>query len=513
MQEIFNQANALHQQGHLQQAEKIYRQILEKAPGQPVVCARLSLLLQQSGKLPEALSLIETALKELSQEFEVLMQGANLAVQLGENLKAEDWLRKALALKPKNERALEQLTGVLIGNHKEKEALEMSKALLKVSPKNANGYNLKGLALSRLGDTDKGYTCFQKSIKLNPSQVAVIRNLILYGKGRKEPLLEQIIPQLEKTFASQSQPLPVQMNVAYILSMYYERQKNTDKTFMYLRMGNDLAKKAAPYNHAQTVAQLSQMKRVFNNEFLSAIDGKQLEDDSPIFILGMPRSGTTLIEQILSSHSKVKAEGEIVDMRDSFAKHESLFDEEKSYEEKAEVCRVLMENYVNGVRERQKADFFTDKMPYNFFFIGAILSAMPNAKVIHCTRDPIETCFSIYKQNFAGNHAYTNDLKDIGRYYKSYQELMAYWGELFGDRIYEANYEKMVDDSEAEIGKLLQYCGLDEEAACFEFHKNKRAVRTASVAQVRQPIYNDAKKASGPYEKHLKPLVEELAAK
>ena len=513
MQEIFNQANALHQQGQLAQAEKIYRQILAQAPGQPVVCARLSLLLQQSGRFPESFSLIQLAIKGLPEEFEVLMQGAGLAVKLGENLKAESWLEAALALKPKNERALEQITGVLIGNHKESKALEMSKALIKVAPKNANAYNLKGLALSRLGDTDKGYACFQKSIKLNPGQIAVVRNLILYGKGRKEPLLDDLIPQLEKNFAKQAQTPAVQMNIAYILSMYYERQKNTDKAFMYLKMGNDIASKSVPYHHAQTEAQFEQMKSIFNADFLSSMRVKQLSDESPIFILGMPRSGTTLIEQILSSHSKVRAEGEIIDLRESFTKHQRVLKSDISPEERVSACRNIMADYLDNVRGRQSSEFFTDKMPYNFIFVGAILSAMPKAKVIHCTRDPIETCFSIYKQNFAGNHAYTNDLINLAKYYKSYQHLMAHWKHVFGDRIYEANYEQMVDDSESEIAKLLEYCDLEAEEACFEFHKNKRTVRTASVAQVRQPIYKDAKKASSPFEKHLKPLIDELSAR
>ncbi|WP_197479764.1 sulfotransferase, partial [Oleiphilus sp. HI0132] len=154
--------------------------------------------------------------------------------------------------------------------------------------------------------------------------------------------------------------------------------------------------------------------------------------------------------------------------------------------------------------------YFTDKMPYNFMFVGLILTVMPNAKVIHCTRDPLETCFSIYKQNFSGSPAYTNDLTELGQYYIAYKDMMKHWQNLFGDRIYEANYEAMVDNSEHQINNLLAFCHLEPEGGCFEFHKNKRAVRTASVAQVRQPIYKDAKRASAPYEKYLAPLIEVL---
>ncbi|KZY29537.1 MULTISPECIES: sulfotransferase [unclassified Oleiphilus] len=510
MQEIFNQALALHQQGKLAQAENIYRQILDKAPGQPVICAQLSLLLQQAGKLPEAFSFAKKAIEALPEEHEVALQGAGLAVQLGHNQQAETWLKQALQLKPKHEKALEQLAGVLIGNHKEKDALGVCKSLIKVSPKNANAYNLKGLALSRLGEGEKGYSCFQKSLKLNPGQIAVIRNLILYGKGRKEPLLESIIPQLEKSFSQQTQAPAVQMNVAYILSMYYERSKKTDKSFMYLKMGNDIARKGVNYQHSQTENDFKAILNAFDEGFLNEVKGAQLSDDSPIFILGMPRSGTTLIEQIISSHSQVEAEGEILDLRESFRTHGEILNSDISADDKASACVAVMTAYLDKLRARQKATYFTDKMPYNFMFVGLILTVMPNAKVIHCTRDPLETCFSIYKQNFSGSPAYTNDLTELGQYYIAYKDMMKHWQNLFGDRIYEANYEAMVDNSEHQINNLLAFCHLEPEGGCFEFHKNKRAVRTASVAQVRQPIYKDAKRASAPYEKYLAPLIEVL---
>ena len=143
-------------------------------------------------------------------------------------------------------------------------------------------------------------------------------------------------------------------------------------------------------------------------------------------------------------------------------------------------------------------------------FVGLIALALPNAKIIHCTRDPLETCFSIYKQNFSGNHAYSTDLVGLGQYYNLYKSLMGYWESMFGQQIFEANYEKIVDNSEQEIEKLLEFCSLEKESACFEFHKNKRAVRTASVSQVRQPIYRDSIKASTPYLEYLKPLVDAL---
>jgi len=169
-----------------------------------------------------------------------------------------------------------------------------------------------------------------------------------------------------------------------------------------------------------------------------------------------------------------------------------------------------MEDYLRSVRGRQEAPFFTDKMPYNFMLIGLIAAVLPGARIIHCTRDPMETCYSVFKQNFSGAHAYTNDLEELGAYFNAYQSMMQVWDERFPGRIIEANYERMVADQEAETERLLVACGLALEPQCLAFHKNKRAVRTASVAQVRQPIYKDALKASAPLSEQLAPLKNTL---
>ena len=515
MQAEFNKAQSFHQTGNFQQAEAIYRQLLQNETTHPIINARLGLLLHQTNRNTEALSYFNAAITALPSEYDLLMQGISTAIQLAENEVAEKWLRMALSLKPNEVSSLQQLAGVLIGNHKEKDALEVVKTVIKLDPSNAGAYNLKGLALSRLGDTEKGYNAFQKSVKMNPGQLAVVRNLILYGKGKKEPILESLIPQFEQRVKQGNQPNIVQMNMGYILSMYFEKKSNgkcysPEKAFRYLKVANDVSRKDKPYLHRNTQQTFSQLVAFFNESFKGAFKGAGLSDASPIFILGMPRSGTTLIEQILSSHSLVGAEGEITDLSRSMSIHQFIG---KNQTEAVAVsdCLDTVKLYLDQVRARQSSEYFTDKMPYNFMFVGLIALALPNAKIIHCTRNPLETCFSIYKQNFSGNHAYSNDLVDLGHYYNLYQTLMNHWESLFGEQIFEANYERMVEDSDQEIGKLLDYCGLESESACFEFHKNKRAVRTASVSQVRQPIYKDSMKASTPYLDYLKPLVDILA--
>lgn len=510
MQAQLAQAQTYHQQGKFNEAESLYRELHLAEPSNPLFNSRLALLLSQTQRGREALSYIEKALNVLPDNPDLLNQGIAIATSLAANSHAQKWLTSLIAQKPNEISLQEQLCGVLIGNHQEQQALELSKAIIKKMPDSANAYNLKGLALSRLGDTEKGYKAFQKALKLNPGQLAVIKNLLIYGKGKKEPLLDKLIPQLEQQLLTQNQPSLVKMNIAYVLSMYFEQNKNPNKSFHYLKLGNDINRSNYQYAHQDTAAQFKALADTFSESLKSALEGKGINDASPIFILGMPRSGTTLIEQILSSHSRVGAEGEITDLKTAFEKHADILLPSLSDLEKVEKCQHIAEKYLSSVRSRQKAEFFTDKMPYNFIFVGLIAMALPNAKIIHCTRDPLETCFSIYKQNFSGSHAYTNDLVELGQYYSAYQELMNHWQSLLGDRLYEANYERMVADSETEINRLLDFCGLEAEPACFAFHKNKRAVRTASVSQVRQPIYKDALKASAPYEKQLQPLIEIL---
>lgn len=511
MQAQFNQALVLQQQGQLQQAESIFRNILTAEPDQPIVNARLGMLLHQQNRHSEALTPFGIAISALPKELELVMQGVDAAVEVGEHILSERWLCTILSSNPDHLVANEKMAGVMIALHKESEALKISKRLIKLDPQNAVAYNIKGMALSRMGDTEKGYKSFQKAVRLNPGQLGVIRNLILHGKGKKEPILDSLVPQLEKKL-KQDLPPQVQMNMAYIISMYYERRKLADKAFAFLKIGNDINRSTLPYSNESTEEHFETLKNAFSQNRICQIPKPVNEDESAIFVLGMPRSGTTLIEQIISSHSLVEPEGEIKDLKVAFEENAEILDLALDPQALQRAIQSVAERYIDGVRQRQSSRYFTDKMPYNFMLIGLIATALPNAKIIHCTRDPLETCFSIYKQNFSGSHAYSNNLEDLAHYYRSYADLMAYWKEQFGDQIYEASYEEMVGDSELQIGKLLQFCGLSAEQKCFDFHKNKRAVRTASVAQVRQPIYKDSIKASTPYVGYLAPLIEALAA-
>lgn len=511
--QIFDQACRHHQAGQLPQARALFAQLLQAQPSHPVLNARMANICQQQHQAQQALGHYELAIKGLPNEQQLIMAAADLALKVSDHSRARHWLELLAKAQPDEPQIKEQLAGVYVALGLEQEALTILKSLLKQAPHNANALNLKGMVLCRLGDIDKGYKSFQKALKQAPGHLGVVRNLVLYGKGRKEPMLEQVIDQLAQQLRTVRLAPEQQMNIAYILFMYFEK-RDAKKAFAFLKQGNDINKARTPYDHGQSQRMFGALCQLFDTELIHACEGQGLGDAAPIFILGMPRSGTTLIEQILSSHSQVEAQGEIEDLRIAFERHSAtlLGDEASTQAAKLGALSGIAKDYLEAVRERCQAPYFTDKMPYNFMLVGVIASIMPNAKIIHCTRDAQETCYSIYKQNFSGAHAYTNNLEDLGKYFNLYQSMMAYWQERFGAQIYEANYEALINQPKDKIRALLEYCDLAPEEACFEFQRNKRAVRTASVAQVRQAIYKDALKASAAVETQLAPLREVLAS-
>lgn len=521
-QEQFQLATQHHQKGQFEAAEQLYLGLLQQQGEHPVLLSRLANICAQTKRPDEALNYFDKAITMAPSEPQLLQPAIELALARAEHALAKRWLELSLQINPADDEARERLAGVLMASGEENLALQALTPLLAKSPNHASLLNLKGLALCRLGETDKGYKFFQRAVKAAPGQLAAIKNLVAYGKGKKEPLLEQLIPQLEKQFQQAGAPEQLRASLSPILFAYYEKSK-PDKAFHFLKTGNDLLRASYRYEHAQTKSLFERILMGFDQGFLNELRALAAEAPSPkirpIFILGMPRSGTSLVEQILASHSLVEPEGEIDFLRKAFEQEAGcLLDHQASKADRLQSALRVASSYIENVvshqdsQGREGAQFFTDKMPYNFIMTGLIAAAMPFATIIHCTREPLETSFSIYKQNFSGAHAYTNDLIELGQYFNAYKSMMHAWEDRVPDAIYEANYERMIDGSDQEIRALLSACGLEEEEACFAFYKNKRAVRTASETQVRQPIYRHAMKASNAYDEFLAPLKQVLAS-
>jgi hypothetical protein len=314
-------------------------------------------------------------------------------------------------------------------------------------------------------------------------------------------------------------PIETQIRYWFALGKVYEDIGRYDESFFAYEQGNSLKHSVLAWDETEDDVMLDRMMSVFTKEFFAARPKPTYASKAPIFIVGMPRSGTTLLEQILSTHPGVFGAGELKDMNEvvigampgaDYKQYPNVVDAFSSDE-----FRRLGERYIEKVwRNAPEATRITDKMPSNFFYIGMIHLMLPEAKIIHAMRDPMDSCFSCYSRLFnKENVRFAYDLGTLGRYYARYIKLMRHWHEVLpAGTILDLRYEDMVADTEGQARRLLDYLGLPWDDACLEFHNNKRRVKTASLAQVRKPIYKTSVARWKYYEKHLGPLLDIVSA-
>ena len=286
-------------------------------------------------------------------------------------------------------------------------------------------------------------------------------------------------------------------------------------SFEHYAQGNALHRADNPYNASQNTARVKHLKRSFSADFFSERVGAGCDTTAPIFIVGMPRSGSTLLEQILASHSAVEGTTELPDiiamameLRDEADTDEIVAYAQVLAGKSKQDYLELGEQYIERTRIHRKTDrpFFIDKMPNNFLHIGMIHLLLPNAKIIDARRHPLGCCFSNFKQYYARGQNFSYSLSDVGHFYRDYVELMAHYDAVLPGRVHRVIYEENVEDTETEVRKLLDYCGLEFEPACLRFFENQRPVRTASSEQVRQPIYREGVEQWRHYEPWLDSL-------
>ena len=292
-----------------------------------------------------------------------------------------------------------------------------------------------------------------------------------------------------------------QCHFCFALAKASEDLGNLADTIRYLKEGNALRKKILNYDIVQDEEIFSRVKETANSFRNFSFDASGDENiPTPILILGMPRSGTTLVEQIISNHSKVTAAGEL-----RFLEMFSSPLAEGKVEVSEDKLRTIRNQYLNEIKKLSAGrPFVTDKMPINFFYIGLICSALPEAKIVHVKRNAAATCWSNYKQYFSTKElGYCYNLQDVVHYYQMYQELMLFWGKRYPKQIYHLDYEQLTTDQESETKKLIQYLGVDWEEACLFPEENKRYVKTASSAQVREKVYKGSSEQWKKFEKYL----------
>ena len=373
------------------------------------------------------------------------------------------------------------------------------------NPDYAEAHNNMGAVFQALGELDDAIAAYNKALLIKPDYAEAHRNL---STLKKYTYSDPQIVQMEKLYAGTNISDEARCNLCFALAKSSEDLGNLEEAFQYLKEGNALRNKTLNYDITQDEEIFSRIKKTansFKNVFFNASRDENIP--TPILILGMPRSGTTLVEQIISNHSKVTAAGEL-----SFLKMFGSSLAEGKVEVSGDKLRTIRKQYLNEIKKLSAGrPFVTDKMPNNFLYIGLICSALPEAKIIHVKRNPAATCWSNFKHYFATKDlGYSYDLLDVVHYYQMYQELMLFWGKHYPGKIYHLDYEQLTTDQEPETKKLIQYLGIDWEDACLFPEENKRYVKTASNLQVRKKVYKGSSEEWKKFEKYLDRAFDEL---
>lgn len=489
---LYNLGNSLRNEHKYQEAIKVYLAALELDAGlQPVwhSLASVYILVSDSRSAEQAFK------RSLLLKPDDLMVNLSLAVLLIEQdrlLEALPYIEKAEELDPNNKDAMLCKAPVLLAMKRYQDVLLLGERFQAQYGKNASLLNCVGLALGRMGELAQSMLVLRQAANLSEEGLlAAFPGLVQNCQTGHDTLLEDAA-RVEAVLTKKGSSYGVVMiNASFALANLYDKTKAFDKAFPWLERANAAVLTRASYQSRDDEVQFSSIQTSYASR--GAIRNGDFDCDlNPVFVLGMPRSGTSLVEQILDSHSAVTGCGELNFVND-LSSNLGLMVEGLSTLEFENRLKAFRDKYLLGVREHiNQSQCFVDKMPGNFKYIGLILNAFPNAKIVHCQRSPVETAFSIYKHYFSGNHPYAYSIKHLKRYYVLYDGLMTFWGSLYGTKIYDVKYEALVDDFENQTRQLLQFCDLEFEPNCLEFYKTKRVVATASSAQVRQPLYRSA---------------------
>jgi tetratricopeptide (TPR) repeat protein len=391
-----------------------------------------------------------------------------------------------------------------------KESEENFNLAIKFNPNFYDALNNFGVLLQELGRLDEAKLKYKSAIKIMPSLADAHYNYSIINEYKKN---SSILKLLQMIYLDDSIDSHSSMLISFALAKAYDDIGEYSKSYKCLSKANLIRKTEINYDIGKDKELVNKIKNIFSdfNVLENTVTKKPLTI-KPIFIVGMPRSGTSLVEQILASHSKVHGAGEITDLNSIIT---SLLPDFKSTKNKTSYVKhfnTIREKYINALTNINVPELIiTDKMPLNFLYIGFIFCAFPEAKIIFVNRDPRAICWSNFKQHFSTGNGFSYDLTDMVEFYKMGAELKELWEKLFHNKIYNLQYENLTENQLDETKKLLKYCELEWENDCLDFHKNNRIVKTASVSQVREKIYTSSCEAWRNYENELQPLLDDLS--
>ncbi|GAB4336128.1 MAG: tetratricopeptide repeat-containing sulfotransferase family protein [Desulfobulbaceae bacterium] len=542
-----NLGNLRHDQGCFTDALEWYGRALIHDPDHPLTNYNLGCTLIRLGRLDEAEAALRKALESRPDGAEILERLGMLCVGRLRPDRAAVCFRRLLALQPESAKAHVLMGNACLAGEQLDEAARHLERAVELAPDSHQALNNLVVLYSRTGRFEEARRCLERALELHPGNPAILGNAagmaMLHGDveqalalcRKAEQLQPDFVPvlyqlaqlaeggeavrlqaKMEQLLADPATIPLERMQLHFALAGLLEDRECWQKAFHHYKEGNRLKRATMTYEpeaHARAVVRTME---ACDSETLTALADQGYPDPAPIFIVGMPRSGTTLVEQILASHPEVRGGGELLILHDVLAdalkleKGEFFVPEGRSL--RPDDLRRLGAEYVRRLRERcGEAPRITNKMPGNFMYLGLIHLILPRARIVHCRRDPLDTCVSIFRKLFTYGHPWSYDLGELGEFYLHYHRLMEHWRRVLPGAFLDFRYEDLVRDQERETRRLLEFCGLEFHPACLAFYENRRPVNTASSLQVRRPLSDGSVGRWKHFEPWLHPLPELLA--
>jgi tetratricopeptide (TPR) repeat protein len=530
----YRNAATLHQQGRTADAERHYRAALQAQPGHPGVLHGLGVLCVQTNRLKEAAELLRQAAAgapdepdirnhhglilsrfrrydEAAAEFEAALRlkddfvearlgVADAYLHLGRHTEAAEAFERVLAARPGWIPAQIGLGDALCVLGRPHDAQRVYERILAADANNAVALFGIGTVMTHLGRFAEARTALARAIALAPRAAAFHRALAELERFREGDARLPALEQLAREALADDQ----KVELHFALGKAYDDLGRYDEAFAQFQSGNTLKRRMVRYDEDAMMRAFRDIAATFTPEVMASDTGNA--SDLPVFVVGMPRSGTSLIEQILASHPDVHGAGELTVLGALIGGNAP--DYPSAVPNDAALHRIGSA-YIERIRAlAPEAKRIVDKLPTNFLHLGLIHLALPKARIIHVRRDARDTCFSCYAKLFPGGLDFTYDLGELGRYYNAYEALMAHWRAVLpATAMIEVQYEHVVEDLDAEARRMIAFCGLSWDARCLAFHQTDRAVRTHSEVQVRRPLFNTSVGRWRAYESHLQPLI------
>ena len=499
------------------EAETSFKQALEISPDYVEACYNLSLAYMAQARLPDAEQVLRLAI-DTKPGYPMAHYGLGLVLKAQGRLpEAEASLQRAVELKPDFAGGHYCLAYFCMEQGRSGEAVSGFLRAVEIEPGYIDARIKLGECYAEQGRLPEAEACYRRVLEIVPGNIDARFNLgLIESRDSNDENLAALI-EVEQAVKNHKKTLTgnevIQLNFA--LGRAYDNRGNYQRAFSYFLEGCRLKRATFDYGAEKTTARIAEIMRMFDRESIARLSNNGNPSDLPIFVLGMPRSGTTLVEQIIASHPAVHGAGELPDLMQIatgvLAGPELLFPNGVPPLSPDRLTTMGNQYLANLQRHAPDAHRITDKMPHNFMAVGLIHLMLPNAKIIHVKRNPVDTCLSCFTQLFQGKMEFTYELAELGRYYRDYQRLMEHWREVLPSGAFlNVQYEDIVADQAGQARRLIEYCGLEWSDACLDFHNNQRVVRTSSMAQVRQPIYKSSVERWRPYEKFLGPLFDAL---